>query len=166
MNIGEASEASGVSTKMIRYYDEIGLVRPASRTDANYREYDKREVNELRFIKRARGLGFSMDEIALLLSLWRDRKRPSRQVKAVADRHVAELDKRIVEMTAMADTLRHLAHGCTGDDRPDCPILTDLTQGATPTDGDYRKPAKTHHPRQGPGPTNLRNAVKRSRWPP
>ncbi|MBJ7411853.1 MAG: Cu(I)-responsive transcriptional regulator [Phenylobacterium sp.] len=134
MNIGQASKASGVSAKMIRYYDETGIVRPANRTEANYREYGERELNELRFIKRARSLGFSMEEITLLLSLWRDRQRPSRDVKAIADRHVADLDARIAEMQAMADTLRHLSHCCAGDDRPDCPILADLTQGAAPTD--------------------------------
>ena len=129
MNIGQASRASGVSAKMIRYYDEIGLVRPSSRTDANYREYGDRELNELRFIKRARTLGFSMEEITHLLSLWRDRQRPSRDVKTIADRHVADLDARIAEMQAMADTLRHLSHCCAGDDRPDCPILADLASG-------------------------------------
>jgi MerR family copper efflux transcriptional regulator len=134
MNIGQASKASGVSAKMIRYYDETGLVRPSSRTDANYREYGDRELNELRFIKRARTLGFSMEEITHLLSLWRDRERPSREVKAIADRHVADLDARIAEMQAMADTLRHLSHCCAGDDRPDCPILADLTQGELPTE--------------------------------
>lgn len=133
MNIGQASRASGVTTKMIRYYDEIGLVRPASRTHANYREYDEREINELRFIKRARSLGFSMEEITQLLSLWRDGSRPSREVKAIADRHVADLDARIVEMQAMSDTLRHLSHCCAGDDRPECPILADLTDGKSPT---------------------------------
>lgn len=130
MNIGQASKASGVSTKMIRYYDEIGLVRPASRTGSNYREYDDKQVNELRFIKRARSLGFAVTEIQQLLSLWRDRARPSREVKAIAERHLADLDARIAEMQAMADTLRHLSHGCAGDDRPDCPILEDLTAGA------------------------------------
>lgn len=134
MNIGQASKASGVSTKMIRYYDEIGLVRPVSRTDSNYREYEDREINELRFIKRSRNLGFSMAEITHLLSLWRDRGRPSREVKAIADRHLADLDARIKEMQAMADTLRHLSHCCVGDDRPDCPILEDLTSGAQPTE--------------------------------
>lgn len=133
MNIGQASKTSGVSTKMIRYYDEIGLVRPTSRTDSNYREYDEREINELRFIKRARTLGFSVAEITTLLSLWRDRQRPSREVKAIADRHVGDLDARISEMQAMADTLRHLSHCCAGDDRPDCPILEDLTLGREPT---------------------------------
>lgn len=134
MNIGQASKASGVSTKMIRYYDEIGLVRPVSRTDSNYREYEDREINELRFIKRSRNLGFSMAQITVLLSLWRDRKRPSREVKAIADRHVDDLDARIKEMQAMAETLRHLSHCCAGDDRPDCPILADLTHGAEPTE--------------------------------
>lgn len=134
MNIGQASRVSGVTTKMIRYYDEIGLVRPVSRTDSNYREYDARRVNELRFIKRARSLGFSMEEITLLLSLWRDRGRPSRDVKAIADKHIADLDARIAEMKAMADTLRHLSHCCAGDDRPDCPILQDLTEGREPSE--------------------------------
>ena len=130
MNIGQAVHASGVTPKMIRYYDEIGLVRPAARTEANYRAYDEREVNELRFIKRARGLGFSVPEIAQLLSLWRDRERPSREVKAITDRHLRALEARIAEMTAMADTLRELSRCCAGDDRPDCPILADLTGDA------------------------------------
>ncbi|MCR5879228.1 Cu(I)-responsive transcriptional regulator [Phenylobacterium sp. J367] len=134
MNIGQAARATGISAKMIRYYDEIGLVRPAARTEANYREYDARQVNELRFIRRARNLGFSMAEITRLLSLWRDRERPSREVKAIADRHVADLDARIAEMQAMADALRHLSHCCAGDDRPDCPILADLTAGSLPSD--------------------------------
>lgn len=142
MNIGQASKASGVTAKMIRYYDEIGLVRPSGRTESNYREYDAREVNELRFIKRARSLGFSVDEITQLLSLWRDRARPSREVKAIAERHVADLDARITEMQAMADTLRHLSHCCAGDDRPDCPILEDLTGGTSPSEP---KPARRRH---------------------
>jgi len=127
MNIGQASKVSGVSTKMIRYYDEIGLVRPASRTGSNYREYDETQVNELRFIRRARALGFAVPEIEHLLSLWRDRARPSREVKAIAERHLADLDARIAEMQAMADTLRQLSDCCAGDDRPNCPILEDLT---------------------------------------
>lgn len=142
MNIGQAAHASGVSTKMIRYYDEVGLVRPSGRTEAGYREYDAREVNELRFIKRARSLGFSMEEITRLLSLWRDRQRPSREVKAIAEKHVADLEERIREMQAMADTLRHLSHCCAGDDRPDCPILADLTGGAEPSDP--AKPTSRH----------------------
>jgi len=134
MNIGQASRASGVTAKMIRYYDEIGLVRPSARTESNYREYGERELNELRFIRRARGLGFSMEEITRLLSLWRDRDRPSREVKAIADKHIADLEARIAEMQAMVGTLRHLSHCCAGDDRPDCPILADLTQGTAPSE--------------------------------
>ena len=142
MNIGQASRASGVTTKMIRYYDEIGLVRPSARTDSNYRDYDDRQVNELRFIKRSRSLGFSMEEITHLLSLWRDRSRPSREVKAIADRHLGDLNARIAEMQAMADTLRHLSHCCAGDDRPDCPILEDLTGGMEPGAAPSLKPRR------------------------
>jgi Cu(I)-responsive transcriptional regulator len=128
MNIGEAARASGVSAKMIRYYEEIGLIGRADRSASNYRSFDRREVNELRFVKRARSLGFSMKEIERLLSLWRDRQRPSREVKAIAERHVSDLEARIAEMQAMADTLRELSHCCAGDDRPDCPILADLAE--------------------------------------
>jgi MerR family copper efflux transcriptional regulator len=130
MNIGQASRATGVSAKMIRYYEEIGLLRPANRTDANYRQYAASEINELRFVKRGRSLGFSMAEIAQLLALWRNRDRPSREVKAIADRHVADLDARIAEMQAMADTLRHLSQCCAGDGRPECPILTDIAEAS------------------------------------
>jgi Cu(I)-responsive transcriptional regulator len=129
MNIGEAASASGVSAKMIRYYEQIALIRPASRTGSNYRSFSDRDVNDLRFIKRARSLGFSVPEITDLLSLWRDRVRPSREVKAIADGHVADLEARIAEMQAMTDTLKALSQGCAGDERPDCPILTDLAGG-------------------------------------
>ncbi|MDB5557148.1 MAG: cueR [Enterovirga sp.] len=134
MNIGEAAKASGVSAKMIRYYEEIGLIGRPGRSAANYRAFDAREVNELRFVKRARSLGFSVKEIARLLSLWRDRERPSRDVKAIAERHIEDLETRIAEMQAMADTLRELSRCCAGDDRPDCPILTDLARVES-TDG-------------------------------
>ena len=130
MNIGQASAATGVSAKMIRYYESVGLIRPAARTDSNYRDFSERDVNDLRFIRRARGLGFSVEEIARLLSLWRDGERPSREVKAMAEAHVAALDARIAEMQAMADTLRDLARCCAGDERPDCPILADLAAPA------------------------------------
>lgn len=133
MKIGQASKASGVSTKMIRYYESVGLIRPADRTDSDYRDFADRDVRELQFIRRARDLGFSVEEITQLLSLWRDRDRPSREVKAIAQKHVADLDARVAEMKAMADTLRHLASCCAGDDRPDCPILADLAEpGAAP----------------------------------
>lgn len=126
MNIGQAARASGVSAKMIRYYESVGLIRPADRTVSNYRDFSDRDVNELRFIKRSRALGFSVGEIARLLELWRDRARSSREVKAIAQQHVRDLDQRIAEMQAMADTLRHLAEACAGDERPECPILGDL----------------------------------------
>ncbi|MBB3892808.1 MULTISPECIES: Cu(I)-responsive transcriptional regulator [Phenylobacterium] len=129
MNIGQAARASGVSAKMIRYYEQIGLIRPADRTDSNYRSFSERDVNDLRFIKRGRSLGFSVEEITNLLSLWRDHTRPSREVKAIADAHVSDLRARIAEMQAMADTLTALSEGCAGDDRPDCPILIDLAAG-------------------------------------
>ena len=130
MNIGRASSASGVTAKMIRHYESIGLLPPAERRANAYRDYGEREVHELRFIKRARRLGFSTPEIASLLALWRDRGRPSREVRNIAERHVAELEARIAEMQAMAGTLRALVHACHGDDRPDCPILDDLGEAA------------------------------------
>ena len=126
MNIGQAARASGVSAKMIRYYESIELTAAADRGASNYRHFSARDINELRFIKRARDLGFSVEEISRLLSLWRDRSRPSREVKAIAQQHVADLDARIAQMQAMADSLRQLAHCCAGDARPDCPILADL----------------------------------------
>ena len=128
MNIGKAAQATGVSAKMIRYYEAQGLIRPADRTEGNYRDFSERDLNDLRFIRRARSLGFSIEEIARLLSLWRDDGRSSREVKALAEKHVADLYARIQEMREMADTLRHLAHCCAGDDRPDCPILSDLAR--------------------------------------
>jgi MerR family copper efflux transcriptional regulator len=136
MNIGQASEASGVSAKMIRYYEEIGLVRPADRTGNNYRVYDGDKVHVLRFIKRARSLGFSLEETETLLKLWQDKSRESAAVKDVATAHITDLERRIAEMQGMVKTLRHLAHCCGGDHRPDCPILDDLA-------GD--KPAEHHH---------------------
>jgi MerR family copper efflux transcriptional regulator len=126
MNIGQASRASGVSAKMIRYYESVGLIRPADRTQANYRDFGERDLHDLRFIRRARALGFSVQEIGKLLALWRDQVRPSREVKEIARQHVAELDARVAEMQAMADMLRNLAEACAGDERPDCPILVEL----------------------------------------
>jgi MerR family gold-responsive transcriptional activator of gol and ges genes len=140
MNIGKASLATGVSAKMIRYYETVGLIRPSERTESNYRDFSERDLNDLRFIRRARSLGFSVEEIGRLLSLWRDRNRPSREVKALAEKHVADLDSRIKEMQAMADTLRNLSHCCAGDDRPDCPILSDL-EGALASPGSTMRPA-------------------------
>lgn len=126
MNIGEASAASGVSAKMIRYYEEIGLIAPAGRTASNYRFYDADSVNRLRFVRRARGLGFSLEETERLLKLWDDKARASAEVKALALAHVEALEAKIAEMKAMRDTLADLADRCHGDDRPNCPILADL----------------------------------------
>lgn len=125
-NIGEAAEASGVSAKMIRHYESIDLIRPADRTFANYRIYSQSEVHTLRFIRRARNLGFSMQQIKALLGLWQDRNRSSAEVKRVAQGHIQDLETRIREMEEMKKTLESLTHNCHGDDRPDCPILEDL----------------------------------------
>jgi MerR family gold-responsive transcriptional activator of gol and ges genes len=129
MNIGEAAQASGVSAKMIRYYEETGLIPPADRTASGYRSYGPKEVQVLRFIRRARDLGFPMEKVADLLALWRDRSRASADVKRLAEAQIAALEARIAEMQAMQATLSHLVHACAGDDRPDCPILVDLSGG-------------------------------------
>ena len=129
MNIGEASSASGVSAKMIRYYESIGLIRAPLRTESNYRVYSSDEVHTLRFVKRARTLGFSVDETSTLLGLWQDKDRASAEVKSIATSHVAALETKIAELQGMVQTLKHLAHCCSGDDRPDCPILDDLAGG-------------------------------------
>jgi MerR family copper efflux transcriptional regulator len=130
MNIGTAAAASGVTAKMIRHYESIGLLPPALRRENSYRDYGDREVHELQFIARARKLGFSMAEIAELLALWRRKERPSREVKTLASRHLGDLEQRIADMNGMAATLRHLVNSCHGDDRAECPILADLGGGA------------------------------------
>ena len=127
MNIGEAAKATGVSAKMIRYYEDTGLIRAPHRTTSGYRIYGDSDLAVLRFIRRARDLGFAVKEIATLLALWQDRDRASGDVKALALAHVADLRRRMEEMQAMADTLTHLAATCHGDDRPDCPILDGLS---------------------------------------
>jgi Cu(I)-responsive transcriptional regulator len=129
-NIGEAAEASGVSAKMIRHYEDIGLVPKAGRTVAGYRIYRDADVHVLRFIRRARDLGFTMKEIGGLLGLWKNKRRASADVKKLATRHIAELDARIAELQGMRRTLEHLVHCCHGDERPDCPILDDLAGAA------------------------------------
>jgi MerR family copper efflux transcriptional regulator len=126
MNIGQAATASGVSAKMIRYYESIALIPPGRRSDAGYRIYGENDLHALRFVKRARSLGFSLEQIRELLSLWGNKERASADVKAIAQGHVAELDQRIAELTEMRDTLQTLANCCHGDDRPDCPILQSL----------------------------------------
>jgi len=130
MNIGEAAKASGVSAKMIRHYESVGLFPQALRTDAGYRQYSAREVNTLRFIRQSRDLGFSIEQIRELLGLWQNRRRPSRQVKALAQAHLQELEQKLLELQEMKTALEHLVHCCHGDDRPECPILESLADGS------------------------------------
>lgn len=126
MKIGEVSAKTGVSQRMIRHYEKTGLIAPAARRDSGYRDYDRRDVHTLRFIGRARDLGFSMEEIGQLLALWQDRGRSSADVKALALARAAELRRKARELDAMRRSLERLAAHCHGDDRPDCPILDDL----------------------------------------
>lgn len=128
MNIGEAAARSGVSAKMVRHYEAIGLLPRVERTGAGYRQYGMPEVHTLRFVRRARELGFSTAEIGTLLKLWQNRRRASADVKRVAQAHLADLDRRIAEMTDMRRTLEHLIQGCQGNERPDCPILDGLAE--------------------------------------
>lgn len=126
MNIGQAARASGVSAKMIRYYEQTGLIAQAGRTAAGYRDYSDRDVHVLRFVRRARDLGFPVADIAGLLGLWRDQTRHSAEVRQIASAHVAALEQKIRDMQQMVDTLRDLIGACRGDQRPDCPILARL----------------------------------------
>ena len=126
VNIGEAARASGVSSKMVRHYESLGLLGAVARTDSGYRQYSAADVHTLRFIKRARDLGFSMAEIAELVGLWHNQARASASVKQIAQDHVDELEKRIQAMQAMRRTLQNLLQHCHGDERPACPILDDL----------------------------------------
>lgn len=148
MNIGEAAAASGVTAKMIRYYETIGLVPKAGRTGAGYRLYSPADVNTLRFIRRARAFGMPMVRIELLIGLWLDRKRPSREVKKIALEHLKELRAKIAELTAMAESLKDLADRCHGDDRPECPILHDLESPHDMANGEQ--------PDRAPNPATVR----------
>lgn len=130
LHIGEAAQATRVSAKMIRHYERVGLLPAARRTDAGYRQYGEKDLATLRFIRHSRDLGFSIEQIRALLGLWQDRQRPSRQVKALAQAHIAELESKLSELQAMKATLEHLVNCCHGDDRPDCPIIDTL---AAPT---------------------------------
>jgi MerR family copper efflux transcriptional regulator len=139
LNIGEAASRSGVSAKMIRHYESLGLIRNARRTDAGYWLYDDADVHTLQFVRRARGLGFSMKEVAQLLGLWHNRRRSSGDVRRVAQRHITELEQKIDELQSMKRTLEGLVHRCHGDQRPDCPILEDLAgDGDDPAAGAKR----------------------------
>lgn len=126
MNIGQAAKISGVNAKLIRHYESIGIIPKASRSEAGYRTYSENDVHILAFVKKARGLGFSMKEIKKLVSLWRNKTRASVEVKNLAVKHVDEMEKKILELQGMVKTLKHLAKCCHGDQRPDCPILDDL----------------------------------------
>ena len=130
MNIGQAARHTGLSAKMIRYYEAIGLLPAAGRSDSGYRRYGEHDLHRLGFIKRARDLGFSLEEIGKLLGLWQDRQRASADVKALANEHIADLNRRIDELVSLRDTLSELVAHCQGDDRPDCPILKDLAAGS------------------------------------
>ncbi|MDH5749936.1 MAG: Cu(I)-responsive transcriptional regulator [Rhodospirillales bacterium] len=128
MNIGTVAEKSGVPAKTIRYYEEIGLIPPAFRTDNGYRNYGQTDVETLRFIQRARKLGFTVKDVSNLVALWQDTNRASADVKELALRHIEEVERRIAELESIRDTLVHLTDCCHGDDRPDCPILNGLAQ--------------------------------------
>ena len=163
MNIGQASSASGVSSKMIRYYESIDLIPKAARRGAGYRDYGDTDVHMLRFIRRARDLGFSLERIADLLRLWSDRRRRNAEVKAIALGHVTELKRRARELDEMADALKHLASACEGDGRPECPIIKGL-EGQIPLDlhcghPPSRKRARPSHS----APSSGASAARRSR---
>lgn len=133
MNIGKAAAASGVSAKMIRYYESIGLIPPARRTGSDYRCYTDEDVHVLRFVRRARDLGFAIEDITDLLALWQDKHRTSADVKRIAMKHVSALERKIGELQGMVDSLQTLASHCHGDERPECPILADLNAPAGET---------------------------------
>lgn len=146
MNIGDAAKASGVSVKMIRHYEAIGLLPAAARTESGYRVYRPEDVHALRFIRNARDLGFPLAEIEELLGLWRDRARTSAEVKRLALAQVAAIDEKVRALRAMGDALRHLAASCHGDHRPDCPILVGLSEREPPA-----APSVTPAARRGAG---------------
>ena len=126
MNIGQAAKQSGISAKMIRHYESVGLLTPANRGDSGYRQFSDNDVHVLKFIRRSRDLGFSIEQIGNLISLWQDSSRTSREVKALAKEHLQFLDQKLQEIEGMRQTLMHLVNCCHGDERPDCPILGEL----------------------------------------
>lgn len=159
MNIGEAAQAAGVTAKMIRHYESLGLIAQASRSDGGYRQYGPRDVSVLRFIRQARSMGFSIKQIEQLLGLWADTHRESREVMALAREHIAELDRKMAEMAEMKAALQQLSQHCHGDDRPDCPILGQLAGGsATPAARPPAAPApKSTRPARAARTASLRD---------
>ena len=133
MNIGEAAQRSGLSAKTIRYYEESGLIAPAARAENGYRDYSDTDVHKLRFVRHARGLGFSVDDCAQLLSLYQDKSRHSADVKAIAQQHLSDVENKIRELEELRNTLSHLVDCCHGDNRPDCPILEGIAEGPEDT---------------------------------
>ena len=131
MNIGEASKRSGLPAKTIRYYEETGLITPPALAENGYRDYSETDVHKLRFVRHSRGLGFSVDECAQLLSLYEDKARQSADVKAIAEKHLTDIDAKILELQELRSTLHHLINNCHGDGRPDCPILEGLADPAS-----------------------------------
>lgn len=161
MNIGEAARRSGVSARMLRHYEALGLVGGVARSESGYRQYDENTVHTLRFIRRARDLGFEMDEIAELLALWRNRRRSSAEVKRIATAHVEDLQRRIAGLQAMQATLQRLASCCHGDERPDCPILDELASDAPPAPALSDAASPPRHPptaRRAAGSSSARAA--------
>ena len=146
MNIGEAAKASGVSAKMIRHYEEVGLIPAAARSESGYRLYSPADIHTLRFIRHSRDLGFSIPVIGELVSLWQNRRRSSRVVRGVAQAHIQELEQKAKDILAMKATLEHLVHCCNGDDRPDCPIIDNL---AAQAEAHHPEPAAASRPPQG-----------------
>ena len=142
--IGVAARRAGISARMVRHYESLGLISGVARTDSGYRQYTEADVHALHFIRRSRDLGFSMEEIAELLGLWHDRSRASSQVKRIAQQHIDDLSERIAQMQAMQRSLQTLVSCCKGNDRPDCPILDDLAAGQAPH-GSHKTPLKTPH---------------------
>lgn len=138
MNIGQAAKASGVSAKMLRYYESIGILPAAGRTEAGYRTYSEHDIRTLRFVRRARDLGLPLERIKLLIGLWQDKDRASADVKRIATEHAAELRAKIAEMTRMCEVLEEMAEACHGDHRPECPILDEIA-------GDGQSDAVAHH---------------------
>ncbi len=164
MNIGEAAKASGVSAKMIRHYESVGLFPQAARTESGYRQYTDKEISTLRFVRQSRDLGFSIEQIRELLGLWQDRRRPSRQVRALAQAHIEELDEKLEELQSMKATLEHLVHCCHGDDRPDCPIIDSLAQEPReePMHKGRRTPAAAAEAPEGEAPEATMRTLSKS----